>query len=120
MTFEEDYTTILKNGRWTRHGSCPIIIEEWESEGETPDEGIRLINDDVDTEEGSDCYGKIHYEKEGGTITTWANNKQDRENIRLDIIDIINVSGDNAIISGYLPITFMEKKGFEMRIRRIV
>lgn len=117
--FADDYEPILKNGTWTRHKKCPPLLEEWESEGEAPDEGIRLVNDDVDTEDGSASDGKIIYENQSGTILAWANNKTDRYNILLDVIDIVNSSGDNAIITGYLPTSWMEKKGFEMRIRRI-
>lgn len=118
MTFEEDYATILQNGAWTLHKKCPPIIEEWEAE-EPPDEAIRLINSDVEVEEGTASDGTIIYERESGTIVFWTSNKAERSNIEQDIKDIIKDSGDNALIIGLIPTSFLDKYGMEFTVRRI-
>jgi len=118
MTFTEDYTTILQNGTWTLHGTCPLIIEEWEVE-EPPDEGIRLTDDDVDLEEGTAADGSAIYERQDGLIQFWTTNKSKRANIYQDIKDIVKDSGDHGLIVSSKPISFLDKYGYQLTVRRL-
>lgn len=89
-----------------------------ENKSDAPDEGIMIFDDDIDTEEGSDSYGSIIYEKQPGTIDCWTSSRSDRKKLRDDMVSIIEKSGENALITGIRPINFLDYHAFEISLRR--
>lgn len=89
-----------------------------ENKGGAPDEGIMIFDDDIDTEEGSDSYGRIIYEKQSGMIDCWTSSRSDRKKFRDDMVSIIENSGENVLITGIRPINFLDYHAFEISLRR--
>ena len=119
MTLAEEITDYLNDGVWTTHKSNPGIIEDWESRREVPDEGIKVIDDDVDTEDGRDTYGTILYERQVATLLLWSTTKAMRDEIKNDIIAILAAADVRIYCSGWIPKAYgISKYGYEMRFLR--
>ena len=77
-----------------------------------------ILDDDIDTGEGSDSYGNIIYEKQEGIIRAWTSNRPDRKKLRDDLVYIIEHSGENVIMTGMGVTNFLDYYAFEIRLRR--
>ncbi|KKN76288.1 hypothetical protein LCGC14_0371400 [marine sediment metagenome] len=95
-----------------------VILGGDENERGNPDEGIRVMDSDVETGEGSDAYGNIIYERQDGIIRAWTSSRPDRKKLRDDLVYIIENSGENVLITGWGVINFLDYHAFEIRLRR--
>lgn len=89
-----------------------------ENKRRAPDEGIMVLDDDIDPSEGSDSYGKIIYEKQEGSIVGWTSNREDRQKLRDDLVYIIENSGENVLMTYMGPTNFLNYYAIEIRLRR--
>lgn len=98
----------------------PVMLGGDENKGDAPDEGIMIFDDDIDTEEGSATDGELIYEKQPGTIDCWTSSREDRQKLKLDVISIIENSGENVIITSIKPVNYLDYHAFELSLRRCI
>ena len=84
-----------------------------------PDEGIMIDDDDIDTEDGSDSNGEVLYEIQHGSIMAWTTSKIFRENLKKDLITLIESSNENVIIVGITPTRFIDYFAIIVKCRRL-
>lgn len=77
-----------------------------------------ILDDDIDTNEGSDSYGVIIYEIQEGIIRAWTTNRPDRKKLKDDLVSIIENSGENVLMTSRNVINFLNYYAFEIRLRR--
>ncbi len=91
------------------------------SKRQAPDEGIMIIDEDIDLETGSDAYGEIIFEKQPCIIEAWATNREDRKALKDDIVAILNASNLNIGFLSIRPASMMvDKFGWEIRLARCI
>jgi len=117
----EDLEIAIKAGAFTNLKRLPpvYLAGDYNRRG-SPDEGIMIFDDDVDSDEGSDSYGDIIYDRQSGTIRAWTNLREDRLKLKDDLLEAVKYvnSGLNLIVGGWIPINFQDKYGVEIRVRR--
>lgn len=77
-----------------------------------------ILDDDIDTNEGSDSYGTIIYEIQEGIIRAWTSNRPDRKKLNDDLVFIIENSGENVLMTSKSVINFVNYYAIEIRLRR--
>ena len=95
-------------------------MEGDDNKAASPDEGLLIFDEDIETEEGSDAYGEIVYERQGAIIEIWTTNRIDRQHIKDDIVAILNASTLKIWFAGITPKNLLDKFGYEIRVRRII
>lgn len=116
----EDLEEIIKAGVFLNlNRKVSIVLGGEYSESNMPYEGIFIVDEDIDTGEGSDCYGKIIYEPQSCTVRAWTTNRSDRAKLKKDLVKIIEDNLDNSFMPSILPIDFLDKHGIEITVRRL-
>ena len=121
MSFlSEVLETVIKNGNFAKLKRIPpIILGGLDNKRGAPDEGIMIDDDDVDIEDGTASDGTIIYEWQTAIIIMWSSTKEDRQNLKTDLQNILKPinSGLGLKILGISPTRFIDNYGFEMRVR---
>lgn len=116
----EDLEILLKAGDYLNlNRKLPVAIGGDYSEKNMPYEGIFIIDEDIDTGDGSDSFGKIIYENQTCTVRAWTTNRTERKSLKKDIVKIIEDDLANSIMPSILPIDFLDKHGIEITVRRL-
>ena len=116
----EDLEEIIKAGVFLNlNRKPPVLLGGEYSESEMPYEGIFIIDEDIDSGTGSDCYGKIIYEGQSCTVRAWTTSRPDRAKLKDDLVKIIEDDLANSIMPSILPIDFLDKHGIEITVRRL-
>ena len=111
---------LLTNATYSNLKRRPAILMEGEmSKRGAPDEGIMLVDEEIDLDRGSDCYGNIIFESQPCIIEAWSTNRIDRKHLKDDIVYILNNSTLNIYFLSIRPATMIiDKFGWEIRIGR--
>lgn len=115
----EDLETIIKVGTFLNLNRRPPVLlgGDW-NEKEMPYEGIFVVDEGIEVEEGSDVYGNIIFELQTCVVTAWTTNRPDRTKLKKDLITIIEDNLVHGYMSSILPIDFLDKHGIEISVRR--
>ena len=116
----EDLEVIINAGQFLNlNRKPPVALGGDFNEKEFPDEGIFIIDEDIDTGEGSDSFGKIIYENQSCTVRAWTNSRIDREKLKKDLVKIIENDLARSYMPSILPLDFLDKHGIEITIKRL-
>lgn len=116
----EELEIVLRDAGYTNlKRQMAVLMEGEDNKTAAPDEGILIFDEDLDTEDGSDCYGNIIYERQGAIIEIWTTSRIDRQHIKDDIVAILNASSLHIWFAGMTPKNTLDLFGYEIRVRRI-